>query len=158
MKFFQAAFLSLLATTAVAHDRLIVTNDLGGPIFQRSFSVENIRKSGTMVVLDGVCASACTMYLKLLETNQLCTTKRTELMFHAPYYILDEKALTRAAAIGMTKTDAEKYMTVETKLARKVMLMHYPENFRKAIAALLPFTSPSKFVTIAGTDLIPECQ
>ena len=53
--------------------------DPGGSITERMQQIERIERSGVRFVIDGLCASACTMYLGL---KNVCVAPRTTLGFH----------------------------------------------------------------------------
>lgn len=59
-----------------------VKNDLGGVIVEYHRAVEAVRASGEKIRFDGMCASACTLYLSLPK-SQLCVTPRAKFGFHA---------------------------------------------------------------------------
>jgi len=46
---------------------------------------EALRKSGQRVVIDGTCASACTLLLGVIPHNRICVTPRAVLAFHAAW-------------------------------------------------------------------------
>ena len=54
-----------------------VRHDLGGNIGDRLGEMHSMRG----VVIDGICASSCTLYLGLPDT---CVTRRAKLGFHGP--------------------------------------------------------------------------
>jgi hypothetical protein len=56
--------------------------DYGGYVFQYVEHVLAARQSGAQIVIDGPCASACTLYLGLPE-NQVCAAPHAALGFHA---------------------------------------------------------------------------
>lgn len=56
-----------------------VTDDPGGFIGYRMAHIKALRVSGGRVVIDGECASACTLYLSL---EKACITPRARLGFH----------------------------------------------------------------------------
>ena len=53
--------------------------DPGGSITERMQQIERIERSGVRFVIDGLCASACTMYLGM---KNACVAPRTILGFH----------------------------------------------------------------------------
>lgn len=67
------AFIAL-STPASA---FVVTNDNGGMIGRYLARLQQI--SGERIVIDGKCASACTLYL----SGDVCATDRARLVFHA---------------------------------------------------------------------------
>lgn len=64
------------APTVVPH---IVRMDPGGLIHERGREIAQRRAAGQPVVIDGYCASACTMYLGM---PGVCLTPRSSLLFH----------------------------------------------------------------------------
>jgi hypothetical protein len=80
-----AAFL-FFATPCHAY-RIIA--DAGGKIGDYLEKYENLRDSNEMVIIDGPCASACTLVLGIIPRHRICRTKIKEMMFgfHAAYDI-----------------------------------------------------------------------
>ena len=72
--------LLLAAHTAYARDR-IITNDNGGLVRNYISCYEADHLNGTRVVINGWCASACTLALLYPKT---CVTPKAKLAFHAP--------------------------------------------------------------------------
>lgn len=64
---------------------LRITNDHGGNIGEYWARYMAIRDSGEQVVIDGPCASACTMVLGIIPRDRLCVTPRAVLGFHAAF-------------------------------------------------------------------------
>lgn len=62
-----------------------ITNDRGGLIAAYALKYERLASSGESVIIDGLCASACTMVLSALPTNRICVTSRARLGFHAAW-------------------------------------------------------------------------
>ncbi len=60
---------------------MIVTNDRGGLLGQRSAEIRALRSSGQRVELRGTCLSACTMYLGLAN---VCVSPSAPFGFHGP--------------------------------------------------------------------------
>jgi hypothetical protein len=58
--------------------------DRGGVIYQYLFRVIDAKLYDKKFVINSNCISACTLYTKLYNTNQICATKRGWLWFHAP--------------------------------------------------------------------------
>ncbi len=84
-KFILPAMLaaSILAPAAsFAEDRTIyVRHDPGGDLGLYQVKAQVVRELNLKVVIDGVCASACTMLIGVPST-QVCVTKRAKLRFH----------------------------------------------------------------------------
>lgn len=60
---------------------LVISDDTGGLLAERSRAVQELRLAGVRVELRGRCYSACTLYLGL-ET--VCVSRRARLGFHGP--------------------------------------------------------------------------
>ncbi|GGE05295.1 hypothetical protein SAMN05421774_101868 [Gemmobacter megaterium] len=69
--------------TSITHqgNDMIVRSDMGGSLSEREVEIASLRYTGKKVVIDGTCASACTMYLGL---ENACLTPRAKLLFHGP--------------------------------------------------------------------------
>lgn len=74
-------FALLLFTVPAAGATLRVSNDWGGPVDDRVKAIARLEATGTQVRITGVCASACTLYLKLPTT---CVAPGARLGFHGP--------------------------------------------------------------------------
>ncbi|WP_246732163.1 hypothetical protein [Bradyrhizobium yuanmingense] len=64
-----------------------IAYDPGGRIGKYIDRYERLRASGRDVMIDGFCASACTIVLATLPSNRICVTSRAELAFHAAWDI-----------------------------------------------------------------------
>ncbi|MGB5182059.1 MAG: hypothetical protein WBO12_07715 [Xanthobacteraceae bacterium] len=71
------------ATAAASAERIL--DDSGGRIGSYLNRYEALRKSGQRVVIDGTCASACTLLLGLIPHDRICVTPRAVLAFHAAW-------------------------------------------------------------------------
>lgn len=60
---------------------IVVQSDRGGYIGQRNAEIRTLRASGTRVELQGLCLSACTMYLSLPNA---CVSPSAVFGFHGP--------------------------------------------------------------------------
>jgi hypothetical protein len=76
-------FLVMIAWEAAARD-VIVTYDAGGIVADYERKYEEFNDRGNRVVIDGWCASACTLALALPQT---CATGRARLGFHAGWNV-----------------------------------------------------------------------
>lgn len=75
-----SAIASLLAAPAAADIR--IRDDAGGVLSVYAERIEAARASRERVIIDGRCASACTLYLTL-PSSQICATPRGLFIFHA---------------------------------------------------------------------------
>jgi hypothetical protein len=62
-----------------------ITGDEGGNIGAYWSRFVALRDSGEQVVIDGKCASACTMVLGIVPANRICVTANAVLGFHAAW-------------------------------------------------------------------------
>jgi hypothetical protein len=76
-----AAALVLLVSSAPAAN-VIITSDGGGSVFSYASWFRGIAARGDRVVIDGWCASSCTLALAIPTT---CATSRSVLGFHASW-------------------------------------------------------------------------
>ena len=101
---------------------------------------EALRKSGQRVVIDGTCASACTLLLGVIPHNRICVTPRAVLAFHAAW----DPSLTGA----QTNASGTKYLW-----------SRYPDGVRRWIARHGGLRS--KTIYLGGrelTALFPSCR
>ena len=84
MKFLlRLALAGLLALASVqAQATVVITDSPGGKIVDFVRNYEDLRYEGEKVVIDGSCASACTLILGLLPKSQFCATKGSRFGFH----------------------------------------------------------------------------
>jgi hypothetical protein len=68
-----------------ARSAVRITNDRGGLIAAYILKYERLASSGQSVIIDGLCASACTMVLSALPSNRICVTSRARFGFHAAW-------------------------------------------------------------------------
>jgi hypothetical protein len=93
-----------------------ITNDRGG-LIQRYFDrYENLKNTGQTVIIDGLCASACTIVLAKIPSERICVTERANLAFHAAWDL---------GAGGRQITNPE---------ATRIMYSMYPAPVRNWIA------------------------
>ncbi len=72
----------LLALTPARAADVIITNDRGGTVTTYAYYFRAIAARKDRVVIDGYCASSCTLALAIPTT---CATPRSVLGFHAAY-------------------------------------------------------------------------
>jgi hypothetical protein len=61
-----------------------IGNDNGGSVAGYAQAVARLRQQSTLVVFDGRCASACTMYLSL-QNSRTCLMPGSSFLFHSAY-------------------------------------------------------------------------
>ena len=75
----------LLAGVGVSHAVVRIADDRGGRIGTYVDKYQGLRTSGETVIIDGLCASACTIILGAVPSNRICVTSRATLGFHAAW-------------------------------------------------------------------------
>ncbi len=80
-----SAAMLLLVSTASAFATVRIQDDDGGQIGKYLAKYRALRVSGERVIIDGTCASACTMLLGAIPRNRICVTPRATLAFHAAW-------------------------------------------------------------------------
>jgi hypothetical protein len=74
-----------MMTTAPATATVRISDDHGGQIGKYLTKFKALRASGERVIIDGTCASACTMILGVIPRNRICVTPRAVLEFHSAW-------------------------------------------------------------------------
>jgi hypothetical protein len=103
--------------TSATHAGIRIVDDRGGLIETYVSRIERLRASGESVIIDGLCASACTMILAAVQPDKICVTSRAALGFHAAYQF---------AANGRTVPDHE---------ATTMLYLMYPAPVKRWIIA-----------------------
>ena len=87
MKFATAliAGLLMLANPGSSQAAMRIADDPGGRIGAYLDKYQGLRGSGETVVIDGLCASACTMVLGSVPRERICVTSQAVLGFHAAW-------------------------------------------------------------------------
>lgn len=80
-----SATLLLIISTVCASATVRIYDDRGGQIGEYLSRYHQLRMSGQRVVIDGVCASACTMLLGTIPRQRICVTPRAVLAFHSAF-------------------------------------------------------------------------
>jgi hypothetical protein len=88
----RAAWLGLLTVlisfsfdVPTASAAVRISDDPGGRIVTYMRKFQLLRESGERVIIDGTCASACTIVLGALPRERICITPRARLGFHAAW-------------------------------------------------------------------------
>ena len=79
-----AAFF-LLAGIGASEAAVRIARDSGGRIETYVGKYQGVRSSGESVIIDGFCASACTIVLGSVPHDRICVTSRARLGFHAAW-------------------------------------------------------------------------
>ncbi|NVN88190.1 MAG: hypothetical protein HXX15_19080 [Rhodopseudomonas sp.] len=75
----------LLAGVASSHAVVRIAEDRGGRIGTYVDKYQDLRSSGETVIIDGLCASACTIVLGAVPHDKICVTSKANLGFHAAW-------------------------------------------------------------------------
>jgi len=79
------AAMLLLVDASASHAVVRITNDRGGQIGRYVDRYEKFRASGQTIIIDGLCASACTIVLGTTPYNKICVTPNAKLAFHGAW-------------------------------------------------------------------------
>jgi len=80
-----AAAMLLTMNVASAFATVRISDDRGGQIGTYLAKYHALRENGERVMIDGTCASACTMLLGVIPRNRICVTQRAVLAFHSAW-------------------------------------------------------------------------
>jgi hypothetical protein len=75
----------LLAGVGASQAAVRISQDRGGRIGTYVDKYQELRMSGEAVVIDGLCASACTIVLGAVAHDKICVTSHASLGFHAAW-------------------------------------------------------------------------
>lgn len=106
----------LCGSLAAAGAATRIADDRGGRIGTYLDRFEELSQSGDKVIIDGLCASACTLVLGTVSHDRICVTPRARLGFHAAWDM---------GTHGRPVTNAE---------ATRLLLAMYPAPVRRWIA------------------------
>jgi hypothetical protein len=96
-----AAVLSLVGM-APSHAVIRIADDRGGRIGTYVDKYQGLRTSGEAVIIDGLCASACTIVLGAIPHDKICVTSHATLGFHAAWdFGANGRAITNPEATQM---------------------------------------------------------
>src|SRR5258705_3267407 len=101
----------MLADVGTSHAVVRIADDRGGRIGTYVNKYQGLRSSGESVVIDGLCASACTIVLGAVSHDKICVTSRATLGFHAAWDF---------GANGRTITDREATMMLYSMYSIRV--------------------------------------
>src|SRR4030088_1523309 len=92
----------LLAGIGARQAELRIADDRGGRIGSYVDRYQDLRSSGENVIIDGLCASACTIVLGAVAHDKICVTSHANLGFHAAWdFGANGHAITNAEATQM---------------------------------------------------------
>ena len=79
------AAMLLLAGASTSLAEIRIARDRGGQIGRYLDRYEQLRASGQTIIIDGLCASACTIVLGTIAHDKICVTPNANLAFHAAW-------------------------------------------------------------------------
>jgi hypothetical protein len=87
MKFSTILLAATLLFTGVhaSHAVVRITDDHGGRIGSYLDKYQKLRTSGETIIIDGYCASACTIVLGMVPRDKICVTSRANFGFHTAW-------------------------------------------------------------------------
>lgn len=135
-----AAIAATLVSPPAAHATMRITADPGGLIVEYAQRFLQARASGEQIIIDGACLSACTLAIAMLPREQVCTTPKAVLGFHAAW---------RPTSSGGKAT---------SYLATQAMMELYPTDVRGWIGRHGGLTS--RMIFLQGRELatmVPTC-
>jgi hypothetical protein len=92
----------LLIGMAPSHAVVRIADDRGGRIGTYVDKYQGLRTSGEAVIIDGLCASACTIVLGAIPRDRICVTSHATLGFHAAWdFGANGRAITNPEATQM---------------------------------------------------------
>src|ERR1700710_718142 len=106
----------LMAGVGASHAVVRIAEDRGGRIGTYVDKYQGLRTSGEQVIIDGLCASACTIVLGAVPHDRICVTSHANLGFHAAWDF---------GANGRAVTNPE---------ATQMLYSMYPSEIRRWIA------------------------
>jgi hypothetical protein len=109
------------ATTQQAQAVVRIAEDRGGRIGTYVDKYQGLRSSGESVIIDGLCASACTIVLGAVPHDKICVTSHASLGFHAAW----DPGPTNRYGMVTTVTNPE---------ATQMLYSMYPSPVRRWIA------------------------
>jgi hypothetical protein len=123
----------LLAGIGASNAAVRIVADPGGRIGAYVDRYQGVRSSGETVVIDGYCASACTIVLGAVAHDRICVTSRARLGFHAAW---------DSGSNGRKRTNAE---------ATQALYSMYPFEVRRWIDQRGGLTS--HVIVLSGREL-----
>ena len=119
MKLLTGVLAAVFLCLGIASSQAVVriSDDRGGRIGTYVDKYQDLRSSNETVVIDGLCASACTIILGAIPADRICVTARATLGFHAAWDL---------GANGRAITNTE---------ATRMLYSMYPAPVRRWIAA-----------------------
>ncbi len=79
------AAIFIWAGLGASHAVVRISDDRGGRIGTYVDKYQGLKTAGETVIIDGLCASACTIVLGAVPRDKICVTSRASLGFHAAW-------------------------------------------------------------------------
>lgn len=119
---------TLLVKTEARAAAVRIVDDPGGRIGDYVVRYQALRAAGDVIVIDGYCASACTIVLGAIPRDRICVTHRAELLFHAAYDAgpHDSRLPNRAATeslYSMYPAEVQRWIDLHGGLTRRGVLL-----------------------------------
>ena len=101
----------LLAGVGASQAVVRIADDRGGRIGTYVDRYQDLRSSGETVIIDGLCASACTIILGAVAHDKICVTSQANLGFHAAWDFgangraITNSEATNSAVIGFNRVE-----------------------------------------------------
>ena len=119
----------LLAGVAASHAAVRIADDRGGRIGTYVDRFQDLRSSGETVVIDGLCASACTIVLGTIPHDKICVTSHATLGFHAAWdFGANGRAITNPEAtqllFSMYPTPIRRWIAHRGGLTPRMIFLH----------------------------------
>src|SRR5216683_6317912 len=123
------AALLLLAGMGASHAVVRIAEDRGGRIGTYVDKYQGLRSSGETVIIDGLCASACTIVLGAVAHDKICVTSHANLGFHAAWdFGANGRAITNSEATqmlySMYPTPVKRWIAQRGGLTPRMIFLH----------------------------------
>ena len=127
-----ASVVLLFAGIRASHAVVRIADDRGGQIGTYLDKYRSLRTSGETVVVDGYCASACTLVLGMVPRNRICVTTRASFGFHAAWDpdANGREVMNRGATrplYSMYPSSVQRWITAQGGLKPQVILLRGEE-------------------------------
>ena len=122
----------LVAGVAASHAAVRIADDRGGRIGTYVDRYQDLRSSGQTVIIDGLCASACTIVLGTIPHDKICVTSHATLGFHAAWdFGANGRAITNPEAtqllFSMYPTPIRRWIVHRGGLTPRMIFLHGKE-------------------------------
>ena len=119
----------LLAGIGASQAELRIAEDRGGRIGTYVDRYQGLRSSGESVIIDGLCASACTIVLGAVAHDKICVTSNANLAFHAAWdFGANGRAVTNPEATqmlySMYPTPVQRWISQRGGLTPRMLFLH----------------------------------